>query len=242
MAVVGWILLGLLMLIVVILILPVGVSIEYLQTWQIRIKLFGFIPILTLPGDDSESKPEKPQPTVTPPPSEKEEKKDEEEDKPTLKEQLKGFYKQEGIKGVFSLLKALLDLATGTLRRVAHSMVISKLQLCVDVGGDQADKTAKRYAQMCSIVFPLVTTLSSAICMRKPQVRVQPDFLSESMSVRLRMNIFIFPLGILWAGLVALIKAIGVWMRVTKAAEAAAEKTTDSETNKTEMQEGINNG
>ena len=228
MAVVGWILLGILALILLVLILPVGIRVEYLQTWQIHIRLFGVIPVMTLSGDDPKNRPETTDVTVTPPPSEKEEK----DYKLTMKEQFKLFYKQEGVKGVFTLFKALLGITKGAFRRVAHSLVISRLQLCMTVGGGQADKAAERYGQMCSIVFPLVTALSSEIHMRKPQVRIQPDFLSENVNVRFCMTVYIFPLGIVWAGLVALVKLIGVWSGVTKVAQAASEGSSDPESKK----------
>ncbi len=228
MAVVGWILLGLLMLVVLVLILPVGIKIEYLQTWQIRIKLFGLIPIMTLSGDDADKKTDKSETTIIPPSD-----KEDEEDKPSLKEQFKIFYKQEGVKGVFTLFKALVGIAKGALRRVAHSVVIGRLQLCMTVGGERADQIADRYGQMCSAVYPLVTALSAVIRVRKSQVRVQPDFLSEGTDVRFRMTMYIFPLGVVWAGLVALVKVLGVWSGVTKAVESAPESSANSETKKT---------
>ena len=226
MAIVGWILLSLLLLIVIILILPIGIRIEYLQTWKIKIKLFGVIPVYSLSGDQPPKTP-KPTPAVQPPPD------DRKKDEPSLKEQFKTFYKEEGIKGVFTLLKALTGIAKSALSRVAHSMMINRLQLYVRVGGEEAHAVAKRYGQLCAALFPTVTLLSSSIRMRKPLVRVDPDFLHDGTDVRVRMTVYILPIGVVWAGLAALIKLIGVWSGVTKTVQNATDNTNTDESQKT---------
>ncbi len=214
MAVIGWVLLSLLFIILLLLILPHGVTIEYIDTWRLRVLLFGVIPVWSKSGDQKKTFSESAEEASTSPPKTAE--KSSKKDKPSLVEELKNLHKQEGLSGILSLFGSILRIAKDFLGRFAHSITIRDLQLCVRIGCAEADKTAIRYGEICSVLFPLLSALASQVHMRHKIVRVQPDFVEEGIDVRMRMKLLLYPMGILAAAVVAFVKLIGVWLKSTK--------------------------
>jgi len=225
-AVIGWILLGVLALLLLVLFTPHGARIEYTDTWRVKVLIFGYIPVFSMSGDDApKHKKEKPVKETEEPKSEEpqpnaDEKK---EDKPSLIDEIKALYKEEGVKGVLSFFGGLLKIVTGTLCRITRYITIRKLELQMRVGGKTADEIAVQYGRICAALFPTLSALSLAIRFRKTAVHVQPDFLSDGTDVKLRTTIWVWPFGIVWAALCAFVKLILAWIKLPKAVPAKAD-------------------
>jgi len=202
MAVVGWVLLALLGLIVLALFVPIRIQIEHTQSWKVSVRLFGAISVWSFPSE-KKPKAEPEQAQTEPPPKATDDKR---EKKPSLLDELKAMFKEEGVSGVAAFFKKLVELLTTTLRSLARFITIRKLSLCIRAGKEEADQTALLYSQLCTATAAGLAVLSQAVRVKKPCVRVYPDFLSEKTDVRLRTVIWIWPFGVVAVGLKALVK------------------------------------
>jgi len=93
----------------------------------------------------------------------------------------------------------------------------------VRVGGKEADETAKTYGTVCAALFPVLTALSKVLRIRRKRVLVQPDFLAEAVTVRMRTVLWIWPFGIVGAAVVGLFRIVMTWIKATKAPVGASE-------------------
>lgn len=101
------------------------------------------------------------------------------------------------------------------LSKFVRCVSVRRLSLCVRVGGKEADAVAKTYGQLTSVLYPILTALSQVITVRRKQVHIIPDFLIGQIEVKMRMIVWVFPLGVLAAALTALVKAVLLWFRKT---------------------------
>ncbi len=227
MEIVGWILLSLLALILLVLFLPLRVKLEYIDTFRVRVYLFGCIRVFKLDGDQPPAdKPRKEKPPKELPAEETAAKAD----KPSLADELKALKKREGLGGVIDFFKQLLSIATGTLRRVISFITVRRLSLCVRVGGGEADEVAKTYGTVSAVLFPLLAALTKVMRFRKKQVLVKPDFLAEAVTVRMRMLLWVWPFGIVGAAIGALFRFIVTWMKAVKASDGASQTIQQTKT------------
>lgn len=225
-AVIGWILLGILVLLLLILFTPHGAKIEYTDTWRIKVLVFGYIPVLSMSGDSPpKHKKEKPKEEAPPKPEEAPQTEEtKSKDKPSIVDEIKALYKEEGVKGVLSFFGGLLKIVTGALCRITRFITIRKLELQMRVGGKAADETAVQYGRICAALFPTLSALSQVIRFRETAVHVQPDFLYDGTDVKLRTTIWVWPFGIVWAALCAFVKLIMAWIKLPKAMPIKAEE------------------
>lgn len=225
MEIVGWILLSLLVLILLVLFVPVRIKLELLDTVRVRVYLFGCIRVFSMAGDQP-PKPEKQQkPAAQEPPPEN---APPEKAKPSLMEEIKALKQREGVGGVLSFFKRLLAIATGALRGIIRFVTVRRLSLCVRVGGEEADQIAKTYGTISAALFPTLAALSKVLRIRKQRVLVQPDFLSDSMLVRMRMILWVWPFGVAGAAIGAFFKFIAAWFQVLKAPRNGASDTVQT--------------
>ncbi|MBQ3068721.1 MAG: hypothetical protein IJD01_02100 [Clostridia bacterium] len=220
MEIVGWILLALLFLILLVLFVPIRVKAEFTETFRLRVYVFGCIRVWKTDGDEPPSKPKPEKPPKAEPASPAETAK---KPKPSLKDELKALKEREGLGGVIGFFKQLLSIATGTLRRVMKYVTVRRISLCVRVGGKEADETAKTYGTVCAALFPVLSALSKVLRIRRKRVLVQPDFLAEAVTVRMRTVLWIWPFGIVGAAVVGLFRIVMTWIKATKAPVGASE-------------------
>ncbi len=219
MEVVGWTLLGILVgvvaLIVLLLCVPLRVKLEYLETFRVRVYLFGCIRVFSYRADEEkEEEPEEEEPKTTATKS----------DKSSFWQELKALKQREGVGGVIAFFKQLLSIATGALKRVAHSITIRRLSLFVRVGGEEADAVANNHGRICAVLFPILGALSGVLRIRRKQVVVQPDFLADKTTARMRMIVWVWPFGILMAAIGAMIKFAMVWAKLSPAPKSSSEQ------------------
>ncbi len=208
MATVGWILLSILALILLLLIAPVRIRVEYLGEWSGKVYLFGVIPVFAFPVKKAKAPEQVPAPEQTPAPKK-------EKPKPTLRDELKALYQKDGAWGVVDFFKQLLSIAVRTLSKFVRCVSVRRLSLYVRVGGKDADDIALNYGRLTAALYPTLTALSQVITVRRKQVLVKPDFLADHIEARMRMIVWVFPLGVIAAAVTAFIKAAALWFRKT---------------------------
>lgn len=208
---IGRILLGLLGLIVLVLVIPVRVKLEYIGEWHGRILLFGVIPVFTFPVPEKPT--DKPQDSAPPPEQETALPK---EEKPSLLTEFKTLFREEGISGVLHFFGKLIEMLKTTLRSLVRFITVRKLALCVRVGGEEADDTAVRYGQISAALAASLEALSQLVRIKRPQIRVLPDFTAYKTEARLRMIVWIWPFGVIGAGIAALFKFLSLWIKTMK--------------------------
>ncbi len=195
-----YILLGLLGLIVLLLLLvlfvPVWVRVTYDGELRVRVRVLG-VPITLLPSEDeTEETPSPDKPTKTAKPSKVKQ----------LRDEVSRSFKEDGVAATLAYLTRLAKLAGQAIGRVLHCITVDRLNFELIVADGDADKTAIRYGQVCSVLYPAFTTLSGVIKVRKRALRIEPNFLQETSSLRadVRMHIWVYRL--VGAAIVLLVK------------------------------------
>lgn len=217
---VGWILLVILGLIVLAFFVPVRVRVDYMDTWRVTARLFGMIPVWSFPSD----KKTKDKPASTPVPSETPAK--EAVKKPSVMDDVKALFREDGIGGVVRFFGKLAALLKTALASLARFITIRRLALCVRVGGEEADEAAVRYGQLSAALSASLTVLSKLVRIKNPTIRVIPDFTCEQTQVRMRMIVWVWPFGIVGAGIAALCKFLMIWIKTMKTSPDGVRHTT----------------
>ena len=162
----GWfIFLGVLLLLFLLLLIPVGVCARYDKELRVTLKI-GFIPVTLFP-----SKPKKEKKKKKKDKTEKEEKPKEEK-----KEKKPGLVKQKGLSWLIDTIKNAAILTKGILRDFFKHLIIKRLQLSIVFCGENADDTAVKYGYLCLSVYPAVSILVRAGKCRRYGVDIKPDF------------------------------------------------------------------
>ncbi len=207
---IGWILLGILGVIVLAFFIPVRVRVEYMDAWRVRVCVFGCIPVWNYPSPKPTEEAPAAEIEAAAAPPEKTAKK------PSLKEELQTLFRDEGVGGVMSFFGKVIELLKTTLSSLAKFITVRKLALCVRVGGEEADETATRYGQLSAATATSLTVLSQLIRVKKPLVRVVPDFTSDKLDARLRMILWVWPFGVVGVALAALCRFMALWTKTIK--------------------------
>ncbi len=214
---VGWILLALFGLIVLAFFIPVRVCVEYVDEWRVTVRLFGVIPVWTFPSDKPSKDKPAPSPATTDASAGKSEKK------PSAMDEVKALFREEGVGGILGFLGKLAALLKTTLASLARFITIRKLALCVRVGGEEADETAVRYGQISAALSASLTVLSALVRIKKPIVRVYPDFTRDRTEARMRMVLWMWPFGALGVLVAAACKFLALWIKTTKAPQSGVQ-------------------
>ncbi len=158
-----YIFLGLLLLIFLLSLIPVGVDARYRTKLYCRVKI-GFLKILVIPNKKLKKKKTKKQ---------KEERKLQQKEKEFS---LKKLFSQNGVSGIINILKKMASVAAGALKDVFSHIIIRELVVDITVAGDDAADTAMNYGYACSAVYPAVSILTGVTKCRGFKVMVSPDF------------------------------------------------------------------
>lgn len=180
--IIGWVLLGILALILLALCVKVGFRIEYSsENTSVFLRwLFLKFKLYPMKKKDKPEKEEEPAPPEEPP-QETEEKK---EEKPKEKSNLlKTIYDAEGIDGLISILQQVTGYTKTFFGNLLHGVVIDELYLEVCCTRSDAAATAIYYGEVCSVLFPLLGALAAKCRMKKYDVNVYPDFIARFSDV-----------------------------------------------------------
>ena len=182
-----YILLGLLGLVVLLLLLvlfvPVWARIIYDGELRVKIWVLG-VPVTLLPSEDELPEQQTDTKVKTAKPSKAKQ----------LRDEVSRSFKEDGITATLSYLTELAKLAGRSVGRALQSITVDKLKLELLIADGDADTTAIRYGQVCSVLYPAFTAIAGVIKVRRRDLRIEPTFLMEKSTlgadVRLRVSVY----------------------------------------------------
>ena len=156
-----YILVVVLLLIAAILLLPVSVHLAYCEDFSVKVKFFG-IKVFPLKEKKQTKKKDKPQ------------------SKPKKENQLKTSFQKlkekhgfsGAVKEIFAFLKDCLKHLGGFLKTVKFK----KVKLNLVVAENDAFKTAIKYGEVCSVVYPLLSYLENNANVKYKKIDIKSDF------------------------------------------------------------------
>ncbi len=187
-AILGYVLLGIAVLIVLALVIPVGVRVIYDDTLRVTVRAFG-LPLITLTPSERPPKPKAADKPVKP--------------KTGPLTQLSRTLKADGVGETVRLVQALARIATTAVRRVLSAITVDRLRLQLTVASADASTTAQLHGRVCAVLFPALTTVQAVLKIRHREVTVTPDFLARNGSVRAFVTAHAIPVCLLWAAFMA---------------------------------------
>jgi hypothetical protein len=192
-AVIGYVLLGLLVFILLLPALPVFVRFVFDGELQVRVYVLG-LPIYRF----SSPAQEHPSPKI------KKVKSEEKQEEQGFLSDLAGSLKRDGVTVVLTRLKELARIAVGAVRRVLAALTVDTLQLHLFIAAEDASATAQNTGKVCAVLYPALTTVQSVLRIRRRCVTVTPDFLSQQGRVQADITAHVIPYRLLLAVLIAL--------------------------------------
>ena len=164
-----WVIFGIVSgFLLLILLLPFGVSVKFKDEFELKIHIFGVNIYSVLPKKKAETEQKK----HTDTPDLKEEKNKDSKLFQKLKAK-KGF--SSAVKEIFSFIYDCLSHIKNFLRHIK----IKRLTLDITVASDDAAKTAIEYGAVCSAVYPTLALLDTCPNIRLKQINVKSDFSSQ---------------------------------------------------------------
>ena len=198
-----YVLLGVLAFLLLLLLLPIGVSLRFDGELTVRVRYAG-IPILRYSSAD-EKQPKKPSKQAVSPRKQakaaKKQRAAKPKEKAALLPDLAQMLKEDGVGAVAGYLAELAKLAKTAAGRLLAAILIDRLELLLEVGGEEAADIALTYGKLCGVVYPAQTVLETLLRVRRRQVQVRPNFLRESSQARVRLHAHMLPLRLLWVAL-----------------------------------------
>ena len=178
------ILAGIILIILLLLLCPIVIKIEYDEKPHLRVGYF--FPVFRIPLEKKEITDPKKLARIEKKKQKKEEKKKRAEEKKRLKEEkLRKKAEAEG--------KPLPEKKPNFI----VSLVISKMDLQIAVGSEDAAQTAILYGRLCSAVYPLINLIASHVKKCRHRERIAPVFTSEKTRIMFVMKVRILPFFIL---------------------------------------------
>lgn len=179
--IIGWVLLGILALIVLALCVKVRFRIEYSsENTSVLLKwLFLKIRLYPTNGKGKKKKEKTPEP-----PKEDNTKPENTEEADTQKPKekndlLQTLYNAEGIDGLISILQSVLGYTKTFFGNMIHGFVIDELYLDVRCTRSDAAETAIYYGEVCAVLFPLLGALAAKCRMKKYDFNIYPDYIAR---------------------------------------------------------------
>lgn len=190
-AIIGWILLGLLGLLLFLLVCPVFFRISYHGELTARMYVLG-IPF-TLASPSKALKKEKKASRSGK--KQKSFKKDSQKgDKKKAQPSVVDMLKEDGPGAVIAYFAAISHLASTALRRLLAALRISRFEVEILLASADAAKTAQNVGRACGVVYPAEAVLQRLTHMKRHRVTVAPDFLSEKGRVDMEIRLHVVPL------------------------------------------------
>ena len=181
---VGFIILGILLFLLILLSIPVGVTAEYSEELRLTLSYL-FIKIKLLPGpEENEKKAEKEKKKKSrKKKKEKEEKPEKAAEKGGIKDSLKKIIEAKGVRGFLDIIYEMLKIILRYTGRLLRHIKLKKCDVYMLVTGDDASETALNYGKACSAVYPAISEICSFFRCGKPAVTVDFDYDAAGSSV-----------------------------------------------------------
>ena len=186
-SVIGYSLLSVLAVILLLLLLPVFVRMQYREELAVRVFVWG-IPVYRYSSKKPKPKAKK-----------KADKPSKTKEKSSFLEDLSKKLKTDGVGAVVSETKNWANVALGASRRLCRAVTVDRLQLSLVVASEDAAATAQNTGRVCAVLYPSLTAIQSVVRIRHRAVTVTPDYLSETGSVTADITAHAMPIRLLWA-------------------------------------------
>lgn len=154
---------GILLLVVLLLSSPISLRFFYKDDPFCTLRVWG-IPVRLLPREHKEpahgkatAKPQKKKPSA-------------------LLNELTASFREDGVAATLRWLGALAKLLTETVGRVLRSVTITRFQLEMRIGGEDAAAAAIRFGEVCAVLYPLLSVIACHLKVKQRQVELRPDF------------------------------------------------------------------
>lgn len=113
-----------------------------------------------------------------------------------------------GLDGLIELLKTLAKIALEAVKKITDHTVISKMELHLLIGSEDAATTALTYGGACSAVFPLISVIENNVKKCRHKEYIYPCFTMTETKVYFVLKARIIPFFILSAAVKALIRTL----------------------------------
>ena len=185
------VLLGLLLLPVILLAVPVRVYLEFDRRLTVKLRVFG----VRFCCYDSADQKETAAGTEGEPPS----RRTAFEPLRERLSELNRVLQAEGVGGYIAFSRRMLSEAGRTISGIGRAVSVRNLILHATVAAGEPDETALLFGRLSAALAAAQTLLSQTVALRRSEVRIAPDFLSDSPSVYVYAVVRICPLRMLWA-------------------------------------------
>ena len=205
--IIGWILLGVIALVVLVLCIRVRLRLEYSHENTSVILKYLFLNLKIYPMEKKEKKPK-------PPGEPKEEQHQEEKQEPAQKKEkngdslLKTIYDAEGTDGIIEIIKKVLSYTKTFFGGSVRAFIIDELYLDICCTRSDAAQTAIYYGEVCAVLFPLLGGLISKYRVKKYDVRVYPDFIARFSDANFEVTVHFTPIRLIGVGTAYVLKLV----------------------------------
>ena len=197
-----YIILGIIALIVILFSIKVSVTAEYADSFSLDvqwlfIKLYIFPQTAEQKAKREAKKAKKEEKKKKKPEKEKPEEEKKEENKPSepKKNIFKEFYENQGFGATVELIQTAAAQLGGFMGSIYRAFVIENLKLILKVSsGDDAAQNAIKYGKVCSAVYPSMGFICSNMKVKKYEVNVVPDFISQENKAQFALSLYVRPI------------------------------------------------
>ena len=181
-----YIILGIIALIVILCSVKVKITAEYGEAFSLDVKWL-FIKLHIFPQTEEQKAKKKKKP--------EEEKKEEDKPSEPKKNIFKEFYENQGFGATVELIQTAASQLGGFLGSIYRAFVIENLKLLLKVSsGDDAAQNAIKYGKVCSAVYPSMGFICSNMKVKKYEVNVVPDFISQENKAQFALSLSVRPI------------------------------------------------
>lgn len=192
-----YIILGIIVLIVILFSIKVSVTAEYADSFSLDVQWL-FIKLHIFPQtEEQKAKREAKKAKKEEKKKKKSEEEKKEEDKPSepKKNIFKEFYENQGFGATVELIQTAAAQLGGFMGSIYRAFVIENLKLLLKVSsGDDAAQNAIKYGKVCSAVYPSMGFICSNMKVKKYEVNVVPDFISQENKAQFALSLSVRPI------------------------------------------------
>lgn len=193
-----YIILGTIALIVILFSIKVSVTAEYADSFSLDVQwLFIKLHIFPQTEEQKAKREAKRQRKKKKEEKKKPEEEKKEEDKPSepKKNIFKEFYENQGFGATVELIQTAAAQLGGFMGSIYRAFVIENLKLLLKVSsGDDAAQNAIKYGKVCSAVYPSMGFICSNMKVKKYEVNVVPDFISQENKAQFALSLSVRPI------------------------------------------------
>ena len=192
-----YIILGIIALIVILCSVKVKITAEYGEAFSLDVQWL-FIKLHIFPQtEEQKAKREAKKAKKEEKKKKKPEEEKKEEDKPSepKKNIFKEFYENQGFGATVELIQTAAAQLGGFMGSIYRAFVIENLKLLLKVSsGDDAAQNAIKYGKVCSAVYPSMGFICSNMQVKKYEVNVVPDFISQENKAQFALSLSVRPI------------------------------------------------